>query len=97
MDYVVFRGMKEQGAVKEIILLDGDTRAQDRIRLQKSIEKVIEMGNYEWLIRGAKLSRPGSAKMKAPGWARNMVQIQKRAFIGESSLRMFVFRLPVEK
>jgi predicted Holliday junction resolvase-like endonuclease len=49
VDYVVFRGMKEQGAVKEIILLDGDTRAQDRIRLQKSIEKVVEMGNYEWL------------------------------------------------
>lgn len=49
VDYVVFRGMKEQGTIKEIILLDGETRAPDRIRLQKSIEKVIEMGNYEWL------------------------------------------------
>jgi len=49
VDYVVFRGMKEQGTIREIILLDGETRAPDRIRLQKSIEKVIEMGNYEWL------------------------------------------------
>jgi len=49
VDYVVFRGMKEQGTIREIILLDGETRAADRIRLQKSIEKVIEMGNYEWL------------------------------------------------
>jgi predicted Holliday junction resolvase-like endonuclease len=49
VDYVVFRGMKEQGTIKEIILLDGETRAPDRIRLQKSIEKVIETGNYEWL------------------------------------------------
>lgn len=49
VDYVVFRGMKEQGTIKEIILLDGETRAPDRIRLQKSIEKVIEIGNYEWL------------------------------------------------
>jgi predicted Holliday junction resolvase-like endonuclease len=49
VDYVVFRGMKEQGTIKEIILLDGETRAPDRVRLQKSIEKVVEMGNYEWL------------------------------------------------
>lgn len=49
VDYVVFRGMKEQGTIREIILLDGETRAPDRIRVQKSIEKVIEMGNYEWL------------------------------------------------
>ncbi len=49
VDYVVFRGMKEQATIREIILLDGETRAPDRIRVQKSIEKVIEMGNYEWL------------------------------------------------
>jgi predicted Holliday junction resolvase-like endonuclease len=49
VDYVVFRGMKEQGTIREIILLDGETRAPDRIRLQKSIERVVEMGNYEWL------------------------------------------------
>jgi predicted Holliday junction resolvase-like endonuclease len=49
VDYVVFRGMKEQGTIREIILLDGETRAPDRIRLQKSVEKVIETGNYEWL------------------------------------------------
>ncbi len=49
VDYVVFRGMKEQGTIREIILLDGRTTAPDRMRLQKSIEKVIEMGNYEWL------------------------------------------------
>jgi len=49
VDYVVFRGMKEQGTIKEIILLDGETTAPERMGLQKSIEKAVGSGNYEWL------------------------------------------------
>ncbi len=49
VDYVVFRGMKDQGRIREIILLDGETTAPERMRLQKSIEKAVASGNYEWL------------------------------------------------
>ena len=30
VDYVVFRGMKEQGEIREIILLDGETKESAR-------------------------------------------------------------------
>jgi predicted Holliday junction resolvase-like endonuclease len=49
VDYVVFRGMKEEGTIKEIILLDGQTMEPERMRLQKSIETAVGSGNYEWL------------------------------------------------
>lgn len=49
MDYVVFRGMKDQGTIREIILLDSETTAPDRRRLQKSIRRAVESGSYEWL------------------------------------------------
>jgi predicted Holliday junction resolvase-like endonuclease len=48
VDYVVFCGMKET-AIKEIVFLDRETTNSDRRRLQNSIEKVIESGQYEWL------------------------------------------------
>lgn len=49
VDYVVFRGMKDQGTIKEIVLLDGETNAPERLRLQRSLEEVVEMGQYDWL------------------------------------------------
>jgi predicted Holliday junction resolvase-like endonuclease len=49
VDYVVFRGMKGHGTIREIILLDGETTAPERMSLQKSIEKTVGSGNYEWL------------------------------------------------
>lgn len=47
IDYLVFNGMKA-GAVRNLILLDRKGATKERIGLQKSVEKVIERGNYEW-------------------------------------------------
>lgn len=49
VDYVVFCGMKESGIVKEIVLLDRKAEAPKRRRVQRSIEKVVEAGKYDWL------------------------------------------------
>lgn len=49
IDYVVFNGMKNVCAMKNIVLLDRESKSADHRRLQKSIEKTIEKGNCEWV------------------------------------------------
>jgi predicted Holliday junction resolvase-like endonuclease len=49
IDYVVFNGMKNAHSMKNVVLLDRQTKSSDRRRLQRSIERTIERGNYEWL------------------------------------------------
>jgi len=48
VDYVVFKGMK-MGRTKSILLLVRDGLNKDRLALQRSIDRVIQKGNYEWL------------------------------------------------
>lgn len=52
VDFVVFDGMKKIGPntrLKEIILLDSKKAASEKKKIQQSIDKVIEKGNYEWI------------------------------------------------
>ena len=49
VDYVVFNGMKNLGPMKGIIFLDRETASRDRRPLQRSIEKAVEAGKYEWI------------------------------------------------
>jgi predicted Holliday junction resolvase-like endonuclease len=49
VDYIVFNGMKKQEIIRGLILLDRKTRVPEHRKIQKSIEKVIEKGRYEWL------------------------------------------------
>jgi predicted Holliday junction resolvase-like endonuclease len=49
VDYVVFKGMKASGCIKEIMFLDRETKSKGRRAIQRSIEKTIERGHYEWL------------------------------------------------
>ena len=49
IDYVVFNGMKGGSSIKNIVFLDRVTKASDHRALQKSIEKTIERGHYDWL------------------------------------------------
>jgi predicted Holliday junction resolvase-like endonuclease len=49
VDYVVFKGMKGEGPMKEIVFLDRETQSGDRKRIQRSIEKALEREKYEWL------------------------------------------------
>lgn len=48
IDYVVFSGIKETSQVNKIVLLDRERKYADAKRLQRSVEKTIESGNYEW-------------------------------------------------
>lgn len=49
IDYIVFNGMKEAEAIKDVSLLDRKTDSPDRRSLQDNIEDVVSKGNYEWL------------------------------------------------
>jgi len=48
IDYIVFNGMKKNKSIKNIILLDRQTKKGEEKKIQKSVEKVIEKENYEW-------------------------------------------------
>lgn len=48
VDYVVFNGMKVDN-FKKVILLDSVKKTKEEKRLQKSIDKVVEKENYEWI------------------------------------------------
>lgn len=60
IDYIVFDGMKGAISPRQIVLLDGEGRSPEHVRLQKSIEKVIEHDNYEWLT--LRIDEGGSIK-----------------------------------
>jgi predicted Holliday junction resolvase-like endonuclease len=49
VDYVVFKGMKSAGPIKEIAFLDRETKSKERRTIQKSIERAVEKEHYEWL------------------------------------------------
>ena len=48
IDYVIFNGMKGGSGIKNIILLDREGTTRDQLRLQRSIEKTVEKGRFEW-------------------------------------------------
>ena len=48
IDYIVFDGMKAKDTIKEIVFLDKNDKRKERRGVQKSIQKVIEKGNYDW-------------------------------------------------
>jgi predicted Holliday junction resolvase-like endonuclease len=49
VDFVVFKGLNSQSRIKELIFLDRESNSTEARRLQRSIEKTIEQGKYEWL------------------------------------------------
>ncbi|MDR3611399.1 MAG: Holliday junction resolvase-like protein [Ignavibacteriaceae bacterium] len=49
VDFVVFNGMKTGPSIKNILFLDRECKNKDQKGLQKSIEKVVEKENYEWI------------------------------------------------
>jgi predicted Holliday junction resolvase-like endonuclease len=51
MDYVVFNGMKGSNVdgLKNILLLDSKKRTTVGKKIQKSIMKAVDKGNYEWI------------------------------------------------
>jgi predicted Holliday junction resolvase-like endonuclease len=51
VDYVVFNGMKDSNVdgLKNILLLDSEKRTTEGKKIQKSIMKAVDKGNYEWI------------------------------------------------
>ena len=62
VDYVVFNGMKDEGAegMKNILLLDGEKKTTEGKAIQKSIMKAVDKGNYEWIT--LRVENDGSIK-----------------------------------
>ncbi len=48
IDYIIFKGMKDSGSIKGILLLDRQAKDGNHRAIQRSIEKVVERENYEW-------------------------------------------------
>lgn len=48
VDYIVFNGMKS-ASLKNLLLLDRSAASKERMALQRSIEKTVSRGNYEWV------------------------------------------------
>jgi predicted Holliday junction resolvase-like endonuclease len=48
VDYVVFNGLTSGGSVRDILLLDRGASDTDHRKIQRSIEKTVEKGRYEW-------------------------------------------------
>jgi predicted Holliday junction resolvase-like endonuclease len=44
IDYIVFKGMKDSGSIKGILLLDRQAKDGNH----RAIERVVERENYEW-------------------------------------------------
>jgi predicted Holliday junction resolvase-like endonuclease len=49
VDYLVFKGMKSAPAISKLVFLDRKPGSREHRTLQKSIEKTVEKGKYEWL------------------------------------------------
>ena len=51
VDFIVFNGMNDRNhcEVTEIVLLDKAKKSAEALAVQKSIEKVVQRGNYEWM------------------------------------------------
>lgn len=51
IDFVVFHGMKDPKscAITEIILLDKAKKTGEALTVQKSVEKAVRRGQYEWM------------------------------------------------
>jgi predicted Holliday junction resolvase-like endonuclease len=48
VDYIIFDGMNAPSAVTRIVLFDGPALGHARERTQRSIQRALEAGNYEW-------------------------------------------------
>ncbi|MCZ2460106.1 MAG: hypothetical protein LC128_10850 [Chitinophagales bacterium] len=48
VDFIVFNGMKA-GKMKNLILMDKEKKVAGDKQLQRSIDKVVDKGNYEWI------------------------------------------------
>jgi predicted Holliday junction resolvase-like endonuclease len=63
VDYVIFDGMNAAPGVRRIVLFDGPALGHARERVQRSIQRALEAGNYEW--RTVRMGKDG--RIRAEG------------------------------
>jgi predicted Holliday junction resolvase-like endonuclease len=63
IDYVVFDGMKGGERIRNIVLLDREGTGAEHRRLQKSIERAVVRGRYEW--RTLRVREDGTVSVEA--------------------------------
>jgi predicted Holliday junction resolvase-like endonuclease len=49
VDYIVFCGMKLSGSISRVVFLDRMAGSSGHRRIQRSIERAIEKGRYDWV------------------------------------------------
>ena len=58
IDFVVFDGMNQKDRVRRIVLFDGPADGRGREAVQRSTQRAVKAGNYEWrTVRVAKDGR----------------------------------------
>jgi predicted Holliday junction resolvase-like endonuclease len=63
IDYIVFNGMNgEAKTINNIVLLDRERTDKGSQKIQRSIEKAVESGNYEW--KTIRINDDGELKYK---------------------------------
>lgn len=60
IDYIVFKGMNPDRAIKKVILLDRTARSRDHRAVQRSVERAVSKERYEW--QTIRVKEDGSVK-----------------------------------
>ena len=60
VDYVVFKGLTSDCGVRQIVFLDRRGRSEQHRQLQRSIERTVDRGHYEWIT--LRVDNDGSIK-----------------------------------
>ncbi len=62
IDFVVFDGMNRKGRIDRIVLFDGPPDSREREKVQRSVQRSVRAGNYEW--RTVRVGRDGRIDAK---------------------------------
>lgn len=62
IDFVVFNGMRAGDCIRNVLFLDRTAEGAEHRKVQRSIERVIERGAYEWAT--IRVAADGSIKME---------------------------------
>ncbi len=65
VDFVIFDGMNRAGHVRRVVLFDGPPDGSAREKLQRSVERTVRAGNYEW--KTIRITKAGRIEAKGPG------------------------------
>ncbi len=62
IDFIVFDGMNRKQRIDRVVLLDGPSDGREREKVQRSVERSVHAGNYEW--RTVRVGKDGRVESK---------------------------------